>query len=36
VLDRFPQLRLADPAAELKYKGSYFLRGLAELRMAIR
>jgi cytochrome P450 PksS len=36
VLDRFPKLRMADPAAEFKYKGSYFLRGLAELRMAVR
>ena len=32
---RFPQLRLADPAAEVQYKGSYFLRGLAALRLAI-
>jgi len=36
VLDRFPRLRLADPGAEFKYKGSYFLRGLSELRMAIQ
>jgi len=35
MLERFPRLRLADPAAEVKYKGSYFLRGLAELRLAI-
>jgi cytochrome P450 len=33
--ERFPRLHLADPAAEVKYKGSYFLRGLAELRMAV-
>lgn len=32
---RFPQLRLADPAAEVQYKGSYFLRGLAALKLAI-
>jgi cytochrome P450 len=34
-LDRFPNLRLADPAAPLEYKGSYFLRGLASLKMLI-
>jgi cytochrome P450 len=33
VLDRFPGLHLAEPEAELRYKGSYFLRGLAELPM---
>jgi cytochrome P450 len=33
-LARFPRLRLADPDAPVRYKGSYFLRGLAELRMA--
>jgi pimeloyl-[acyl-carrier protein] synthase len=33
--ERFPRLHLADPAAEVKYKGSYFLRGLAELRMTV-
>jgi len=27
-------LRLADPAAPVTYKGSYFLRGLASLTMA--
>jgi cytochrome P450 len=32
-LERFPRLRLAEPEAPLKYKGSYFLRGLAGLRM---
>lgn len=32
-LARFPHLRLADPDATLRYKGSYFLRGLAELKM---
>ncbi len=35
VLERFPRLRLADPAAPLSYKGSLFLRGLASLPMAI-
>ena len=35
-LRRFPTLRLADPAAPLTYKGSYFLRGLDSLRMEIR
>jgi cytochrome P450 len=35
MLERFPRLRLADTAAALKYKASYFLRGLVSLRMAI-
>jgi cytochrome P450 len=35
MLERFPRLRLANPEAPLKYKGSYFLRGLAQLEMAI-
>jgi cytochrome P450 len=35
MLERFPGLRLANPEAPLKYKGSYFLRGLAQLEMAI-
>jgi pimeloyl-[acyl-carrier protein] synthase len=35
MLERFPKLRLANPDAPLKYKGSYFLRGLAHLEMAI-
>jgi cytochrome P450 len=34
-LDRFPRLRLANPQANPGYKGSYFLRGLAALEMAI-
>ncbi|HUY19604.1 MAG TPA: cytochrome P450 [Candidatus Binataceae bacterium] len=34
-LERFPHLRLADPGAPLRYKGSYFLRGLAELPLAV-
>ncbi len=34
MLERFPRLRLADPGAPLKYKGSYFLRGLAALELA--
>jgi cytochrome P450 len=32
-LAHFPRLRLAEPEGPLKYKGSYFLRGLAALRM---
>jgi cytochrome P450 len=32
-LARFPRLRLAEPDAPIRYKGSYFLRGLAGLRM---
>jgi cytochrome P450 len=35
MLERFPKLRLRDPGAKLQYKGSYFLRGLAALPMAI-
>ncbi len=35
MLERFPSLRLRDPGAKLQYKGSYFLRGLAGLPMAI-
>ena len=35
MLERFPGLRLANPEATLTYKGSYFLRGLAHLEMAI-
>ncbi|HVA81472.1 MAG TPA: cytochrome P450 [Candidatus Binataceae bacterium] len=34
LLGRFPHLRLADPDAPLKYKGSYFLRGLVRLDLA--
>ncbi len=34
-LDRFPRLRLADPEACVSYKGSFFLRGLSSLKMAI-
>jgi cytochrome P450 len=33
VLDRFSDLRLEHPDTELQYKGSYFLRALAELQM---
>jgi len=35
MLNRFAKLRLTDPGAPLKYKGSYFLRGLARLEMVI-
>lgn len=35
MLERFSKLRLAKPDEPLKYKGSYFLRGLARLEMAI-
>jgi cytochrome P450 len=34
-LTRFPGLHLLNPGQELVYKGSYFLRGLAELPMAL-
>jgi cytochrome P450 len=33
-LARFPGLHLVDAQRELTYKGSYFLRGLAQLPMA--
>jgi vitamin D3 1,25-hydroxylase len=35
MLERFPRIRMKDPAAPVSYKGSYFLRGLANLTMAI-
>src|SRR5215469_669661 len=35
MLERFPKLALKDPAMKPKYKGSYFLRGLESLPMAI-
>ncbi|MBV8454384.1 MAG: cytochrome P450 [Deltaproteobacteria bacterium] len=34
-LARFPRLHLLNPEQQFSYKGSYFLRGLAELPMAI-
>ncbi len=34
-LRRFPNLRIEDPSAPLAYKGSYFLRGLDSLKMAL-
>ena len=34
-LRRLPKLRLKDPSAPLTYKGSYFLRGLESLEMAL-
>lgn len=34
MFEHFPRLRLAKPSAELKYKGSYFLRGLDALPLA--
>jgi len=35
ILERFPRLRLVEPDAVLRYKGSYSLRGLESLRIAI-
>ncbi len=35
MLTRFPRLRLKDPAIKPRYKGSYFLRGLESLPLAI-
>jgi cytochrome P450 len=35
MLERFPRLRLKDPAMKPTFKGSYFLRGLESLPLAI-
>jgi cytochrome P450 len=35
-LERFPNLHLKNPDAPLTYKGSYFLRGLSRLDMAVK
>jgi cytochrome P450 len=35
-LERFPHLRLKNPDAAVTYKGSYFLRGLSRLEMALK
>jgi cytochrome P450 len=35
MLERFPKLRLADPAAKLAYRGSLALRGLQSLPLAL-
>src|SRR5208283_1060398 len=35
MLERLPNLRLADPDASLQYRGSYLLRGLKTLPMSI-
>ncbi|MGB9380576.1 cytochrome P450 [Candidatus Binatus sp.] len=35
-LERFPHLRLKNPDASVTYKGSYFLRGLSRLEMALK
>ena len=35
MLERFPRFRLKDPAIKPTYKGSYFLRGLESLPLAI-
>jgi cytochrome P450 len=34
-LARFPSLQLLNPQQQYTYKGSYFLRGLAELPMVL-
>ena len=34
-LERFPHLKLKNPDAPVTYKGSYFLRGLSRLEMAL-
>jgi cytochrome P450 len=34
-LERFPRMRLSEPDTPLKYKGSFFLRGLSSLKMAL-
>jgi cytochrome P450 len=35
MLDRFPNLRFKDPELKPKFKGTYFLRGIESLPMAI-
>jgi cytochrome P450 len=35
MLERFPRLRLKDPELKPKYKGSFFLRGIESLPMAL-
>jgi cytochrome P450 len=35
-LERFPDLRVKNPDAPITYKGSYFLRGLSRLEMALK
>jgi cytochrome P450 len=35
MIERFPRMRLKDPAIKPTYKGSYFLRGLESLPLAI-
>jgi cytochrome P450 len=35
-LERFPNLRMKNPDAPVTYKGSYFLRGLSRLDMALK
>ena len=35
-LERFPHLRLKNPDAAVTYKGSYALRGLSRLEMALK
>jgi cytochrome P450 len=34
-IERFPRLRLAEPESAPNYKGSYFLRGLSAVKMAL-
>src|SRR6202030_4579107 len=33
MMEKFPNIRIKDPSAEVAYKGSYFLRGLNSLSM---
>ena len=35
MINRYPRLHLKDPDAKVEYKGSFFLRGLSSLPMAI-
>ena len=35
-LERFPHLRLKNPDSPMTYKGSYFLRGVSRLEMALK
>jgi cytochrome P450 len=36
MLEKFPRLQLANPSAQLEYRGSMALRGLSELRLSAR
>jgi hypothetical protein len=35
MLERFPRMHLKDPELKPKYRGTYFLRGIESLPMAL-